>query len=158
MLPRLFSADTVPSAADSELKKAYWFGVQRDSSGAWTWIDGTTWRYANWDTEHGEPDSSGEYIQMYGSLSPSEEIYGTTGKWGDVPENGNSGILTTESYGFICEWEDDTRLEFAVVSTIPEEYINDEFIRRLAVLTLAKYTFSQTRILTPHSLQNLRRK
>lgn len=36
--------------------------------GAWTWVSGDPWTYSNWWP--GEPNGSGDYLQMYGALDP----------------------------------------------------------------------------------------
>lgn len=68
-----------------------YFGLYRDSSNIWRWVDGTTVTYTNWAP--GEPSGGNERWGMYYRYS--------NGKWND--DNINKNIYHDGYY--ICEWD-----------------------------------------------------
>ncbi|MCE9614725.1 MAG: protein kinase [Lentisphaerae bacterium] len=76
-----------------------WLGATRDPlTGAWTWVDGSSLVYTNWDL--GEPNDAASHENCL--------MMTKYGKWNDFA--GQSPIID----GFICEWE---RREAASVPT-----------------------------------------
>lgn len=102
-------------------KYSYWLGGRQNSSGAWSWVDGSAWSYTNW--AEGMPDGSGEVLHIYAE-TPYTEYY-TVGKWDDTDSSAqNAGYLTLEQHGFICEWEP-VQAEFAPLNSEYLKYIAD---------------------------------
>lgn len=64
----------------------YWLGGYRESGDSWKWITGEECEVYNWDS--GEPNGTGDYIEIY-----------SDGTWDDT-HNDN-----TDMEGYICEWE-----------------------------------------------------
>ena len=120
--------DAILSMILSSDAEAYWLGGRKIFNGLWSWLDGSEWSYANWDTSTGQPDNSGEQLLIYGpaysgstgnssAYYASDEISRTPGKWGSVSGNTDDAL-----YGFICEW-DYKEISVATVTPIPEQYM-----------------------------------
>lgn len=77
-------------------KNSYWLGGFKDSNNRWKWITCENWSYSNW--ADGEPNGSGDYLQMY-----TEQV-NTNGRWDDTPTTGSIGI-SIQQHGLICEWD-----------------------------------------------------
>lgn len=67
----------------------YWIGGNKQSN--WKWITGEKFIYRNFD--RGEPNNSGNYLQIYKS-----------GLWDDTTVDGR-GMSGIRQHGFICEWD-----------------------------------------------------
>ncbi|MBQ7170282.1 MAG: putative Ig domain-containing protein, partial [Synergistaceae bacterium] len=91
-------------------KWAYWLGATDDASGLWTWITGEDFSYTHF--AEGEPEGSGNCLQMYGTHPDDENLnYIVLGYWDDTPSDANdehAGLLTLEHHGFVCEWDGDS--------------------------------------------------
>lgn len=81
-------------------KNAYWLGANR-LSGAWEWITGEPMAYTHWHV--GQPDGSGDYMDMFSAQTPDwdSSFWDDTGAAGDT-----TGGFTSEVIGFVCEWEE----------------------------------------------------
>ncbi|MDO5804194.1 MAG: stalk domain-containing protein [Clostridia bacterium] len=76
----------------TEEHQGYWLGgTGEPNSKNWKWITDEKWEYSNWDI--GEPNYSGEYLQIY-----------TNGKWDNTYNDGDHGG-GIKKHGFICEWD-----------------------------------------------------
>lgn len=86
-------------------KNSYWLGGEKNSSGNWSWIDGSAWSYTNWAPY--QPDNDWEdKLMMYRNVNPS--ISSEPGQWNDIQANGTyetEEFFGLENFGFICEWE-----------------------------------------------------
>lgn len=81
-------------------KNAYWLGANR-LSGAWEWITGEPMAYTHWHV--GQPDGSGDYMDMFSAQTPDWD----SGFWDDTGAAGDTtGGFTSEVIGFVCEWEE----------------------------------------------------
>ena len=79
----------------------FWLGAEK-ISGAWKWVSGEIFNYTNFAP--GEPNNSGNYLQIYGQPPIEYAQYYTPGYWDDTtPDGTNSGVLT--EHAFICEWD-----------------------------------------------------
>lgn len=93
-------------ASQSPNSGGTWLGATNDkTTGAYQWITGEAWNYANWNT--GEPNNwegiigGGEHYLMMLHSS-----YGFNGTWNDIAVY-NQGTLWGEGYrpiSTICEW------------------------------------------------------
>ena len=71
----------------------YWIGITDvNSEGTWSWVNGETSTYSNWNT--GEPNNDGG-LEDYG------EILADSGKWNDMA----GYYCIHRNIGFICEYE-----------------------------------------------------
>ena len=76
----------------------YWMGAQKDSQKApkWHWVTGEAFKYTKFSD--GQPDGSGDYLQMYN--------YPDQGNWDDTTSYANVEIQGGYyPHGMICEWE-----------------------------------------------------
>ena len=76
----------------------YWMGAQRDvqDTTKWHWLTGEAFNYTKFSD--GQPDGSGNYLQMYN--------YPDQGNWDDTTANANVEIQGgLYPRGIICEWE-----------------------------------------------------
>lgn len=79
----------------------FWLGAEK-VSGEWKWVTGENFGYMNFAP--GEPNNSGNYLQIYGKPPIEYENYYTFSYWDDTsPDGTNSGVLT--EHAFICEWD-----------------------------------------------------
>lgn len=85
-----------------QLPYFYIGGYKQNNS--WNWVTGEKFEYTYWAI--GEPNGSGEYMQIYNNLRYSDRQYGV---WDDT-----TSINHNKDIGFICEWdsEQDVRVEF----------------------------------------------
>jgi len=93
-------------------KDNIWTGGYLDDD-TWAWTDGSNFfSYTNWDTS--QPDSY-DGVEAYIRFTSSDIYYEETnwtaneGKWNDIALSGDSDAPLS-SFGFICEWQDATRL------------------------------------------------
>ena len=76
----------------------YWMGAQKDDQKApkWHWVTGEAFKYTKFS--EGQPDGSGDYLQMYN--------YPDQGNWDDTASYANVEIQGGYyPHGMICEWE-----------------------------------------------------
>lgn len=81
---------------------SYWLGAKRSENDwdSWEWITDETFSFAYWDA--GEPNGSGDCLQMYNILPSSQIEYA----WDDTYAEGDrGGGLKYWEIGFICEWD-----------------------------------------------------
>ena len=77
--------------------ESYWLGGE-DVGGTWLWITEQPISYSNWDT--GEPNGSGDRMQMYRSVHGST----VTNGWDDTFSDGDhGGGLKYPQIGTLCE-------------------------------------------------------
>lgn len=69
--------------------EGYWLGGRKNTK--WKWITGEKMKYTYFSS--GEPNSSGEYLQIY-----------KNGYWDDTTKDG-TGNSSIRQHGFICEWD-----------------------------------------------------
>jgi len=92
-------------------KNLYWIGLEK-INGSSSWVSGEAFDYANW--HEGEPSSSQE---LYGEIYRLDSSYGRAFKWNDSTNQGNgSSFHTTDSHGYICEFDYITNADSAVVT------------------------------------------
>ena len=79
----------------------FWLGAEK-KFGAWQWVTGENLNYTKF--ANGEPNDSGNYLQIYGRPPIEYEQYYAFGYWDDTtPDGTNSGVLN--EHAFICEWD-----------------------------------------------------
>ena len=99
--------DVIASLVLTGSRNSYWLGGQKDSSGAWSWVDGSEWSYKNW--ARSQPDNytgSEEKLMMYRVSNPRNPS--SSGTWNDLQADGTcrgEAFFGTENFGFVCEWD-----------------------------------------------------
>ncbi len=73
-------------------------GTDAAVEGNWTWVNGESWNYTNWNG--GEPNNAAG-IEDYLSINT-----GKTGRWNDAVE--------ASSYSYLCEWDNSVCTDIAV--------------------------------------------
>ena len=98
-------------------KYSYWLGGHKNNSGAWYWVDGSTWSYTRWGEGSGRDGTSDNYcLVMIARTNPGSPV--EAGTWFDV---GNEG---SAEYGFVCEWEP-AEADFAPLNSDYLELLRD---------------------------------
>ena len=83
----------------------YWIGGQKDTQ--WHWVTGEAFNYTKFSA--GQPDGSGNYLQMYNYPDP--------GYWDDTIANANVEIQGgLYPHGILCEWEYITKPSFSILT------------------------------------------
>lgn len=92
-------------------KKGYWIGGYQSSNGSWRWVTDEKFGYQNFN--YGEPNNSGNCLQIYGVKED-----GQRGKWDDTKNDLSNAGYNLGEQGFICEW--DTTQGNSNTVTIPD--------------------------------------
>lgn len=96
--------------------KYCWIGAENGSSG-WGWITGEAWDYTYWESGQPNGSSGGTYgLISYYQDQDEDELY----SWDDQGDSGTSPsstwsgspyFQTTETYSYICEWDEVKKAE-----------------------------------------------
>lgn len=100
----------------------YWMGAQKDSK--WRWLTGEAFKYTKFS--NGQPDGSGNYLQMYNYPDP--------GNWDDTTARANEEIQgNLYPHGIICEWEYAVTPSITILTTnhLPGGVINETYSQSL---------------------------
>ncbi len=82
-------------------KKSYWLGGKINNS-VWSWITGEKFSYTHWYP--GEPNSSGNYMQIF---SPKSNYSSISNGWDNTTATGDrGGGIKYSEIGFVCEWDE----------------------------------------------------
>ena len=93
-LASIESTDEMNFISPNMVSESAWIGAEKKNN-IWSWSDGTTWNYQNWDT--GKPNLNLETSQVAVRLSSS-------GKWHDSKKN----VI----YKFVCQCADENWIYF----------------------------------------------
>jgi len=89
--------DAVVQVIEEGTMESYWLGGE-EIDGTWSWITGEKFDWTYWDS--GEPNGSGDRLQIYSSRYPSGIVNG----WDDTYASGDQGGgLTYSQIGAVCE-------------------------------------------------------
>ena len=86
-------------------KYSYFIGGKQTDSD-WEWITGESFSYFNWAP--GEPNYSGNYMQIFAPKYVEYESDECVFKWDNTDDDGDHGFglkVSLNEIGFICEWE-----------------------------------------------------
>ena len=104
----------------------YWMGAQRDAQNPakWHWLTGEAFKYTKFSD--GQPDGSGNYLQMYN--------YPDQGNWDDTTVDANVKIQDNlYPRGIICEWEYILKPSVSILTEnhLPSGVINTNYTHTL---------------------------
>lgn len=116
----------------TEEHQGYWLGgTGEPNSKNWKWITDEKWEYSNWDI--GEPNYSGEYLQIY-----------TNGKWDNTYNDGDHGG-GIKKHGFICELDNNKQTNnsdsFDITGKYTGTYTAHQGLTGLNLIISKKMTF-----------------
>ncbi len=106
----------------------FWIGgyLSKDTD-EWTWVDGTPFKYENWDANQPDFHQREEfYIRFTNDDIHYENWTAAMGKWNDCAneasgDDNEGDAVSIQTFAFICEWDsDDFQLDF-----IPGDANND---------------------------------
>ena len=108
---------------------AYWIGASADSSGWWTWVTDEVFEKQYRNFVDGQPNGSGNYLQIFAEVPPEYGAGYTFGGWDDTSGYVANGDVIIER-GFICEWDEEQKkveeaplnLDFRIWQENPDEY------------------------------------
>lgn len=99
-------------------KQNIWIGGYFEND-SWSWSDGSSFSYQNWDVD--KPDNYGdnEFFLRYANGNIDYDTWSAKqGKWDDCAEygSGEDSDAPLSSFGFVCEW--DSREEYTSKKSI----------------------------------------
>ena len=100
----------------------YWMGAQKDTK--WHWLTGEAFKYTKFS--EGQPDGSGNYLEMYN--------YPDQGNWDDTTANANVEIQGgLYPHGIICEWEYIVKPQVSILTAnhLPGGVLNTTYTQTL---------------------------
>ena len=92
----------VETLLENSEKMAYFIGGEKTNAG-WQWITKEDFVYTNWAP--GEPNYSGNYVQILSPLFYDKSVFG---KWDNTYNDGDHGggvKVSSDQIGYICEWD-----------------------------------------------------